>query len=66
MSRSLPYVFTEQGIYMLATVLKGEMAIQQSIVIMRAFKNLRHYVIENRQLASKDARTEILSVNTEA
>lgn len=54
MSRSLPYVFTEQGIYMLATVLKGEMAIQQSIVIMRAFKNLRHYVIENRQLASKE------------
>ncbi len=39
---------------MLATVLKGEMAIQQSIVIMRAFKNLRHYVIENRQLASKE------------
>ena len=26
MSRSLPYVFTEQGIYMLATVLKGELA----------------------------------------
>ena len=39
---------------MLATVLKGEMAVQQSIVIMRAFKNLRHYVIENRQLASKE------------
>ena len=54
MSRTLPYEFTEQGIYMLATVLKGEMAIQQSIVIMRAFKNLRHYVIENRQLASKE------------
>ena len=54
MSRSLPYVFSEQGIYMLAAVLKGELAIQQSIVIMRAFKNLRHYVIENRQLASKE------------
>lgn len=54
MSRALPYVFTEQGIYMLATVLKSEMAVQQSIVIMRAFKNMRHYIIENRQLVSKE------------
>ena len=35
--RKLPNVFTEQGIYMLATVLKGELAEQQSIFIMRAF-----------------------------
>ena len=54
MSRSLPYVFSEQGIYMLATVLKSEMAVQQSIVIMRAFKSMRHIITENRQLASKE------------
>ncbi len=54
MSRTLPYAFSEQGIYMLATVLKSEMAVQQSIVIIRAFKNMRHYIIENRQLASKE------------
>lgn len=54
MSRTLPYVFSEQGIYMLATVLKSELAVQQSIVIMRAFKNMRHYILENRQLASKE------------
>ena len=54
MSRTLPYVFSEQGIYMLATVLKSEFAVQQSVVIMRAFKNMRHYIIENRQLASKE------------
>ena len=35
--RTLPYAFTEQGIYMLATVLRGELAEQQSIFIMRAF-----------------------------
>ena len=35
--RKLPYAFTEQGIYMLATVLRGELAEQQSIFIMRAF-----------------------------
>lgn len=54
MNRSLPYMFSEQGIYMLATVLKSELAVQQSIVIMRAFKNMRHYILENRQLASKE------------
>lgn len=54
MSRSLPFVFSEQGIYMLATVLKSELAVHQSIIIMRAFKNMRHYIIENRQLASKE------------
>ena len=39
MSRSNPYVFTEQGIYMLATVLKGELVEQQSVFNMRAFKD---------------------------
>ena len=42
--RKLPYAFTEQGIYMLATVLKGELAEQQSIFIMRAFKEMRHFI----------------------
>lgn len=46
--RYFPYVFTEQGIYMLATVLKGEVAIKQSLMIMRAFKEMRHYLIENQ------------------
>lgn len=54
MSRALPYVFSEQGIYMLATVLKSELAVQQSIIIMRAFRNMRHYILENRQFASKE------------
>lgn len=40
MSRSMPYAFTEQGIYMLATVLRGELAEQQSIFIMRAFREM--------------------------
>lgn len=65
MSRSLPYMFSEQGIYMLATVLKSELAVQQSIVIMRAFKNMRHYILENRQLASKEDLQRIaLTINS--
>lgn len=41
--KKMPYAFTEQGIYMLATVIKGELAEQQSIFIMRAFKEMRHF-----------------------
>ena len=48
--RSLPYVFTEQGIYQLATVLKGEIAEQQSVALMRVFRAMREYISENRSL----------------
>ena len=48
--RSLPFVFTEQGIYQLATVLKGEIAEQQSVAIMRVFRAMREYISENRSL----------------
>ena len=34
-SRKLPYAFTEQGIYMLMTVLKGELATKQSKILIR-------------------------------
>lgn len=50
--RKLPYAFTEQGIYMLATVLKGELAVQQSVFIMRAFKEMRHYIMQNQQFVT--------------
>ena len=51
--RKLPYAFTEQGIYMLATVLKGELAEQQSIFIMRAFREMRHYIKQNQQFVTQ-------------
>ena len=38
--RKLPYAFTEQGIYMLMTVLKGSSAIEQSITLIRLFKSI--------------------------
>lgn len=41
MSRSLPYAFTEQGIYMLMTVLKGELAVTQSSYHKTHYKNAR-------------------------
>ena len=49
-TRHLPYAFTEQGIYMLMTVLKGEIAVKQSKTLIRLFKNMKDYLIENNSL----------------
>ncbi|MBQ8042771.1 MAG: hypothetical protein IJ272_01300, partial [Clostridia bacterium] len=45
-----PYAFTEQGIYMLMTVLRGELAIKQSRALLRTFKKMKDYIINNREL----------------
>ncbi len=45
-----PYAFTEQGIYMLMTVLKGDLATKQSIALVKAFKLMKDYIVENRPL----------------
>lgn len=49
-TRKLPYAFTEQGIYMLMTVLKGELAVKQSKALIRLFKRMKDYIIENKGL----------------
>ncbi|WP_419763517.1 MAG: ORF6N domain-containing protein [Arcobacter sp.] len=41
--RYMPYVFTEQGVYMLATVLKGDIARDVTILIMRTFTKMREF-----------------------
>ncbi|MCQ2587582.1 MAG: ORF6N domain-containing protein [Treponema sp.] len=48
-----PYVFTEQGVYMLMTVLKGELATKQSKILVRLFKQMKDYVVENQQIVSQ-------------
>ena len=54
-SRALPYVFTEQGIYMLMTVLKGELAIKQSKALIRTFKQMKDFIVENQDfIGSKE------------
>ena len=45
--RKLPYVFTEQGVAMLATVLKTSVASKMSVAIMRAFVAMRRYISSN-------------------
>ena len=44
---TLPYAFTEQGVAMLATVLNSKKAIDVNIQIMRAFIQLRNYILSN-------------------
>lgn len=51
--RYLPFAFTEQGIYMLMTVLKGELAIKQSKALIRTFKQMKDYILENQGLIGK-------------
>jgi len=55
-----PYAFTEQGIYMLATVLKSDVAIDVNIAIMRTFTKLRefskHYNALAKQLIDIDRK----------
>ena len=53
MTRSLPYAFTEQGVYMLMTVLKGELATKQSKILVRLFKQMKDFVVENQQIVSQ-------------
>lgn len=49
-SRYLPNAFTEQGIYMLMTILKGDLAVKRSIDLVRTFKKMKDYILENREL----------------
>ena len=54
-SRYLSNAFTEQGIYMLMTVLRGELAIRQSRALIRTFKQMKDFIIENQDfIGSKE------------
>jgi hypothetical protein len=51
--RTPPFVFTEQGVAMLSSVLHSERAVQVNIGIMRAFVKLRTLLATHRDLARK-------------
>ena len=72
--RYLPYAFTEQGIYMLMTVLKGELATKQSKTLIRLFKSMKDYLLNEQSVVSKiidntkdisEIKTEIRAINNE-
>ena len=61
-SRALPNVYTEQGIYMLMTVLDGELAAAQSKALIRTFKVMKDYIVENNELIGAK---EIISLSVQ-
>lgn len=48
--RKLPYVFTEQGVAMLASVIRTEVAADISVRIMKTFVAMRHYLYDNNDI----------------
>ena len=65
-SKSLPYAFTEQGIYMLMTVLRGDLAIRQSKALIRLFKQMKDFLIENQPMLGYDrAKLSEIAIQTE-
>ncbi len=54
----LPYVFTEQGVAMLSSVLRSKKAIQINIQIMNTFVKMRQWALENKELAQRLAELE--------
>ena len=57
-SKYLPYVYTEQGISMLAGVLKNDIAIKVSLNIIRAFIEMRKFIINNGQVFERLTNVE--------
>lgn len=50
----LPFVFTEQGIYMLMTVLKGKLATKQSKTLIRTFKEMKDFILNSNNIENKE------------
>lgn len=63
------FAFTEEGVAMLATVLRSGVAVQMSIAIMRAFVDMRNYIMSTSHLTAELAeirtRIELLERNDE-
>ena len=55
-----PYAFTEEGIYMLMTVLKGDLAVKQSKALIKIFKSMKDFLIENKILEQKYINNMVL------
>ena len=61
--RFMPYVFTEQGVAMLSSVLQSEQAISINIQIMRTFVQIKHFALENKELTKRFQELEQYFIN---
>ena len=63
--RKLPYVFTEQGVAMLAGVLRSDTAVKMSIQIINAFVAMRRFIATNAQIFQRLDTLEIKQIDTD-
>ena len=63
--RYMPYMFTEQGIAMLSSVLKSDVATKVSVNIMRAFVEMRKFVLSNSEMFARLDRVELKQLETD-
>lgn len=56
--KKLPFAFTEQGVAMLASVLRSETAVRVSLQIMDAFVEMRHILLRNGGLVNRLSNVE--------
>ena len=63
--RKLPYVFTEQGVAMLAGVLRSDTAVKMSIQIINAFVAMRRFIATNAQIFRRLDTLEIKQIDTD-
>jgi len=52
--RKFPFVFTEQGVAMLSSVLRSDIAIKVSIEIIKAFVSIKRFIFKNKKMAEKN------------
>lgn len=62
--RKRPYVFTEQGVAMLAGILKSQTAVRISISIINAFVEMRKFMQTNAQIFQRLDRVELIQIET--
>lgn len=63
--RKLPYAFTEQGVAILAGVLRSDTAVKMSIQIINAFVGMRKFILHNAQLFQRIDNVERRQVKLE-
>lgn len=63
--RRPPFVFTEQGVAMLSSVLRSNIAIQASIQIMKTFVNMRKFLLQNASVFQRLDQIEMKQLQTD-
>ena len=62
----LPYAFTESGVYMLMTVLRGELAVKQSRALIRTFRAMKEYIMNNSAMIFEKEQLKLMMRSEES